>query len=110
MVRTRSGSGGRFSKLPVFQARIFPNAGSAVASGASASITSPFWIQIFPSRIPLVIFKTVELCDKHSNWMMSTRLLLCTPRKPPEASRLSNDSIDSMNSPTSWSDSGLIQY
>ncbi len=33
----------------------------------------------------------------HSNWMMSMRLLLCTPRKPPPVSRPSKDSMHSRN-------------
>ena len=41
---------------------------------------------------------TEELCEMHSNWMMSMRLLLCTPRKPASVSRPSNDSMHSRNS------------
>ena len=44
---------------------------------------SPFWIQSRPSPCALVTLRITELCVRHSNWMISTSVLLCTPRKPP---------------------------
>ena len=102
MVRGRSGSAGRISKLPVFQERIFRKAASPPKSWDSASITSPLLNQILPLNAPLVTLRTEELCERHSSWMMSTRLLLCTPRKPPSSSRPSKDSIQSRKNVISW--------
>ena len=47
-------------------------------------------------------FRTEELWDRHSNWMMSTRLLLCMPRNPVSISRPSSDSMQSRKNAISW--------
>ena len=52
---------------------------------------------IFATSGPRVIRSTVELRERHSIWMMSMRLLLWMPRKPPSASRPKSDSRQSMN-------------
>ena len=53
------------------------------SSPVAASMISPCCTQMRPSPVAVVILRIAELWVRHSSWMISTSVLLCTPRKPP---------------------------
>ena len=109
LARERPGSAGRVSKFPPFHDRMRRKASTPLSSSVAASMTSPPPTQMRPTSGPLMILRTMEVWERHSNWMMSTRLLLCTPRKQPCASRPSSDSRHSKNCLISSAEPGFCQ-